>query len=139
MALVFVVIRVLLGLFFVLTGAIKLTDRISPELHAEAVDEFVKFAQVFPLIEEGIEVDPMNYLKAVGWIELIGGFLLAFGLKFMQEVSDIALSIVMMGELYSFLVLKEEFQACLPAACCLFLLLTLLYIWERDKDKQKKQ
>ncbi|XP_060703552.1 transmembrane protein 35B-like [Hemiscyllium ocellatum] len=139
MALVFVVIRVLLGLFFMLTGAIKLTDRISPELHAEAVDEFVKFAQVFPLIDEGIEVDPMNYQKAVGWIELIGGFLLAFGLKFMQEVSNIALSIVMMGAIHSLMVLKKPLYMCIPASVCLGLLLLLLYVWRRDKGKQKEE
>ncbi|XP_072357667.1 transmembrane protein 35B-like isoform X2 [Scyliorhinus torazame] len=139
MAIVFVAVRVLLGFFFMVVGATKLTDRISPTLYAEAVDEFVKFADVFPLNDVGVKLDPMDYQLVVGWIELIGGLLLAFGNKALQEISNIFLSILMMGELYSFLILKEEPFLCLPSACTLGLLLLLLYIWERDRKKQKTE
>ncbi|XP_078423106.1 transmembrane protein 35B-like isoform X1 [Cetorhinus maximus] len=139
MALVVAAVRGLLGLFFMLMGGMKLTDRISPQLYAKAVDEFEKFADVFPLNDVGIKLDPMQYLLVVGWIELIGGLVLAFGTKILQEISSIILSIIMMGELYSILILKEELYLCVPSATCLGLLLLLLYIWERDRKKQKKE
>ncbi|XP_067867317.1 transmembrane protein 35B-like isoform X4 [Heterodontus francisci] len=96
MAPVFVAVRVLLGLFFMFTGATKLTDRIFPSLYAEAVNEFVKLAAVFPLNEWGIKLEPMQCLIVVGWIELIGGLLLAIGPRILQEISNIILAVIMM-------------------------------------------
>ncbi|GCB70510.1 transmembrane protein 35B-like isoform X1 [Scyliorhinus torazame] len=139
MAIVFVAVRVLLGFFFMVVGATKLTDRISPTLYAEAVDEFVKFADVFPLNDVGVKLDPMDYQLVVGWIELIGGLLLAFGNKALQEISNIFLSILMMGAIWFLLVLKKPLYACIPASVCLAILLLLLYVWRRDKEKQKEE
>ncbi|XP_078423107.1 transmembrane protein 35B-like isoform X2 [Cetorhinus maximus] len=138
MALVVAAVRGLLGLFFMLMGGMKLTDRISPQLYAKAVDEFEKFADVFPLNDVGIKLDPMQYLLVVGWIELIGGLVLAFGTKILQEISSIILSIIMMGAIYSQLVLKKPLYMCIPASVCLGLLL-LLFVWGRDKEKQKEE
>ncbi|XP_067867314.1 transmembrane protein 35B-like isoform X2 [Heterodontus francisci] len=139
MAPVFVAVRVLLGLFFMFTGATKLTDRIFPSLYAEAVNEFVKLAAVFPLNEWGIKLEPMQCLIVVGWIELIGGLLLAIGPRILQEISNIILAVIMMGELYSILRLKEPLYLCMPAAICLGLLLLQLYIWEKEREKQKEE
>ncbi|XP_067862567.1 transmembrane protein 35B-like isoform X1 [Heptranchias perlo] len=139
MALVFVAVRVLLGLFFMLTGVMKLTDRISADLYAQAKDEFVKFAAVFPLNDLGIKIEPMHYLIAVGWIELVGGLLLAIGPRILQEICNIILAIIMMGAIYSLLMLKEPLYMCTPAAVCLGLLLLLLYVQGRDRKKQKAE
>ncbi|XP_078093930.1 transmembrane protein 35B-like [Mustelus asterias] len=139
MAIVFVAVRVLLGVFFMVVGATKLTDRISPKLYAEAVDEFAKFVDVFPLNDVGAKLEPMQYQIVVGWIEVIGGLLLAFGTKALQEISNIILSIIMMGAIYFLLVSKKPLYKCIPAIVCLGLLLLLLYVWRRDKEKQKAE
>ncbi|XP_067867313.1 transmembrane protein 35B-like isoform X1 [Heterodontus francisci] len=139
MAPVFVAVRVLLGLFFMFTGATKLTDRIFPSLYAEAVNEFVKLAAVFPLNEWGIKLEPMQCLIVVGWIELIGGLLLAIGPRILQEISNIILAVIMMGAIYSLLMLKKPLYMCMPATVCLGLLLLLLYVSQRGREKQKEE
>ncbi|CAM2104674.1 transmembrane protein 35B [Caretta caretta] len=125
MALVFPAIRVLLGLFFLLTGAVKLTDQISGELYQQLKSQFVQFADVFPLKEFGYKPEPEQYLQVVGWIEVVAGVLLAFGPQLLQEISNFVLTIVMIGAIYTLLVLKEPFSMCAPATICLGLLLLL--------------
>ncbi|XP_043915369.1 transmembrane protein 35B isoform X1 [Protopterus annectens] len=136
MAFVFTAIRVLLGLFFSFAGAVKLTDLISDEVYQQMKTQFVQFADVFPLKSFGFKPEPMQYLEAVGWIELVAGLLLAFGPRLLQEISNFVLSIIMMGAIYTLLVLKEPVAMCAPATVCLGLLL-LLNIHGRRKRKSK--
>ncbi|KFO60236.1 Uncharacterized protein ZMYM6NB, partial [Corvus brachyrhynchos] len=90
-------LRVLLGLFFFLTGALKVSDWLSADLHRHMASEFVRFAKVFPLKELGFVPEPGGYLAAVGWVEVTAGLLLAFGPQLLQEISNFILSVVMIG------------------------------------------
>ncbi|NXN46403.1 TM35B protein, partial [Rhinoptilus africanus] len=87
--------------------------------------EFVRFAQVFPLKEFGFAPEPGRYLEAVGWVEVVAGFLLAFGPQLLQEISNFVLSVIMIGALYTLLALREPLAMCAPATLCLGLLLLL--------------
>uniref|UniRef100_V9KMU0 Transmembrane protein 35B n=1 Tax=Callorhinchus milii TaxID=7868 RepID=V9KMU0_CALMI len=91
-------LRWLLGCLFMLLGLVKLTDCISADVHQHAKREFIKFAKVFPLNDLGITVDPSMYLAAVGWIEVVAGFLLTFSTGALQEISTVVLAIVMMAD-----------------------------------------
>ncbi|XP_065506781.1 transmembrane protein 35B isoform X2 [Caloenas nicobarica] len=97
MAAAFSALRVLLGLFFLLTGLVKLSELLSAELHRHMKSEFVRFAQVFPLKEFGFVPEPGWYLEVVGWVEVAAGLLLAFGPQLLQEISNFVLSVVMIG------------------------------------------
>ncbi|KAF7245692.1 Transmembrane protein 35B [Varanus komodoensis] len=178
MALLFSAIRVLLGLFFSACGAVKLTERVSGDLHLQLGEvrfpeqsgaysqvntfstraleatpplprmqkggtvlkratkmirkleqllksQFVQFADVFPLKEFGYKPEPAHYMEVVGWIEVVAGLLLAFGPQLLQELSNFVLTIVMIGAIYTLLVLKEPIAMCTPATVCLGLLLLL--------------
>ncbi|XP_035250113.1 transmembrane protein 35B-like [Anguilla anguilla] len=125
MALVFTALRVLLGVAFALSGAVKLTDQISEETHAHMSSQFVQFASVFPLRVVGVEVDPVQYLALTGWLELVCGVLLAFGPRLLQEISNLVLSVVMMVAIFTLLKLQEPLYMCCPAAVFLGLLLLL--------------
>ncbi|KAM9175606.1 transmembrane protein 35B isoform 1-T1 [Mergus octosetaceus] len=125
MAAVFAALRVLLGLFFLLAGAVKLTDRLSADVHRHMQAQFVRFAEVFPLKDFGFAPEPDPYLAAVGWVEVVAGLLLAVGPQLLQEISNFVLSIVMMGAIYTLLVLREPLAMCAPATLCLGLLLLL--------------
>ncbi|XP_005988556.1 transmembrane protein 35B [Latimeria chalumnae] len=135
MAFVFTALRVLLGLFFVLAGALKLTDQISAEVYQQLKSEFVQFADVFPLKDFGFKPKPMQYLVTVGWIEVVAGLLLAFGPRLLQEISNFVLTIVMIGALYSLIVLKEPLAKCAPATVSLGLLLLLNFRGRGRKQK----
>ncbi|NWW71369.1 TM35B protein, partial [Climacteris rufus] len=125
MAAAFTALRVLLGLFFFLTGALKVSDWLSADLHRHMASEFVRFAKVFPLKELGFVPEPGGYLAAVGWVEVAAGLLLAFGPQLLQEISNFILSIVMIGAIYTLLALREPLAMCAPATLCLGLLLLL--------------
>ncbi|XP_060114387.1 transmembrane protein 35B [Heteronotia binoei] len=137
MALIFVALRVVLGLFFVITGSVKLTDQISSEVYQQMKSQFVQFADVFPLKEFGYKPEPGRYLEVVGWAELVAGLLLAFGPQLLQEISNFVLTIIMIGAIYTLLVLKEPIAMCAPATVCLGLLL-LLNIRGRGKSAKSK-
>ncbi|NXI62697.1 TM35B protein, partial [Anseranas semipalmata] len=125
MAAVFAALRVLLGLFFLLTGAVKLSDRLSADVHRHMQEQFVRFAEVFPLRDFGLAPEPGPYLAAVGWVEAVAGLLLAFGPQLLQEISNFVLSVVMIGAIYTLLVLREPLAMWAPAPLCLGLLLLL--------------
>uniref|UniRef100_A0A8C5RXU6 Transmembrane protein 35B n=1 Tax=Laticauda laticaudata TaxID=8630 RepID=A0A8C5RXU6_LATLA len=98
---------------------------------------FVQFADVFPLKEFGYKPEPGLYMEIVGWMELIGGCLLAFGPQLLQEISNFVLTVIMIGAIYTLLVLKEPFAMCVPATVSLGLLL-LLNIRGRGKYVKSK-
>ncbi|KAK2518581.1 Zmym6nb [Columba livia] len=137
MAAAFTALRVLLGLFFVLTGLGKLSELLSAELHRHMKSEFVRFAQVFPLTEFGFTPEPGRYLEVVGWVEVVAGLLLAFGPQLLQEISNFVLSVVMIGAIYTLLVLREPLAMCAPATLCLGLLLLLNIRGHADPPKPK--
>ncbi|KAJ7304372.1 hypothetical protein JRQ81_011925 [Phrynocephalus forsythii] len=137
MALVFSALRVLLGLFFSVCGVVKVTDRIAGDVYQQMKSQFVQFADVFPLKEFGYKPDPIWYLETVGWVELVAGFLLAFGPQLLQEISNFVLTVIMIGAIYTLLVLKEPVSMCAPATVCLGLLL-LLNIRGRDRGSKAK-
>ncbi|EHB09489.1 hypothetical protein GW7_00406 [Heterocephalus glaber] len=121
MALVFVALRVLLGGFFALTGAAKLWPLSAPESE-QMKALFVQFAEVFPLKLFGYQPDPMNYQTTVGWLELLAGLLMALGPPILQEISNLFLTLLMMGAIFTLACLKECLSTCIPAIICLGLL-----------------
>lgn len=125
MALLYTVIRVLLGVFFLLAGAVKVTDHISAEVNQQMKQQFVQFAEVFPLKDLGYKPESTQYMLVVGWIEAMAGLLLAFGPQLLQEISNFVLSVIMIGAIYTLLMLREPLAMCAPATVCLGLLLLL--------------
>ncbi|XP_043430371.1 transmembrane protein 35B [Prionailurus bengalensis] len=96
MALGLAALRVLLGGFFALTGAAKLSGQISAPASEQMKALFVQFAEVFPLKVFGYQPDPMGYQEAVGWLELLAGLLLVLGPPMLQEISNLLLTLLMM-------------------------------------------
>lgn len=118
------VLRVLLGVFFALTGAAKLFQ-VSAPVSQQMRALFEQFAEVFPLKVFGYQPDPISYQTAVGWLELLAGLLLVVGPPVLQEISNVLLILLMMGAVFTLVVLKEPLSTYVPAAVCLGLLLLL--------------
>ncbi|XP_008827459.1 transmembrane protein 35B [Nannospalax galili] len=121
MELVLCALRVLLGGFFALTGAAKLFP-ISAPASEQMRALFVQFAEVFPLKLFGYQPDPINYQTAVGWLELLAGFLLVVGSPVLREISNLVLTLLMMGAIFTLAALKQSLRTCIPAFVCLGLL-----------------
>nr|XP_014719506.2 transmembrane protein 35B isoform X1 [Equus asinus] len=125
MALPLAALRVLLGGFFALTGAAKLSEQLSPPTSERMKALFVQFAEVFPLKVFCYQPDPESYQVAVGWLELLAGLLLVLGPPVLQDISNLLLTLLMMGALFTLVSLKESLNTCIPAIVCLGLLLLL--------------
>ncbi|XP_036598363.1 transmembrane protein 35B [Trichosurus vulpecula] len=126
MKLVFLGLRLLLGIFFMFTGAVKLSEcHIPAQVHAQMKAQMVKFAEVLPLEALGYNPDPEYLLIVVGWVELVSGLLLAVGPPLLQELSSILLSMLMMVTVYTLVVLRESVSTCAPPTLCLGLLFLL--------------
>ncbi|KAG7465899.1 hypothetical protein MATL_G00159120 [Megalops atlanticus] len=109
MALVYTLLRVLLGLAFAfaLAGAVKLTDLVSEDIYAQMRARFVQFASVFPLRNPTGD-------------------------------HNLVLSVVMMVAIFTLLKLHEPLFMCCPPAVFLGLLL-LLAIRERGGYRTKSK
>ncbi|XP_066573284.1 transmembrane protein 35B [Amia ocellicauda] len=126
MAVLFTLLRVLLGLFFAVTGVVKLTDRISQDTYSLMCSQFVQFAEVFPLRVVGVgggasAVPTGGRVGGAGGRPAVG----RWGLADCRRLSNFILSIVMMVALFTLLKLQQPLAMCCPAALCLGLLLLL--------------
>lgn len=121
---VLLVLRILLGVFFALTGAAKLFQ-VSAPVSQQMKALFEQFAEVFPLKVFGYQPDPISYQTAVGWLELLAGLLLVVGPPVLQEISNVLLILLMMGAVFTLVVLRESLTTYIPAVVCLGLLLLL--------------
>ncbi|KAF3422585.1 hypothetical protein E2986_13601, partial [Frieseomelitta varia] len=69
---------ILLGIFFVFVGTMKLTSHISKDLHKDLRKEYVKYAKVFPLSGTlDFKVPSKWYRRVVGSLEIICGLAMA--------------------------------------------------------------
>lgn len=58
----------------------------------------MQFAEVFPLKVFCYQPDPESYQAAVGWLELLAGLLLVLGPPVLQDISNLLLTLLMMGK-----------------------------------------
>uniref|UniRef100_A0A8C4UGS3 Transmembrane protein 35B n=1 Tax=Falco tinnunculus TaxID=100819 RepID=A0A8C4UGS3_FALTI len=112
------------GLLLFITPWHSSRSREKPQMILSS-SSFVRYAEVFPLKELGFTPEPGWYLEVVGWVEAVAGLLLAFGPQLLQEISNFILSVIMIGAIYTLLVLREPLAMCAPATLCLGLLLLL--------------
>ena len=70
-------LSILLGSFFIFLGALKITPRISRDLHKDLRTEYAKYAKVFPLAKLlDFKLPSKWYRRVVGGLEIIAGFLM---------------------------------------------------------------
>ena len=70
-------LSILLGSFFIFLGVLKITPRISKDLHKDLRTEYAKYAKVFPLAKLlDFKLPSKWYRRVVGGLEIIAGFLM---------------------------------------------------------------
>ena len=70
-------LSILLGSFFIFLGILKLTPRISRDLHKDLRTEYAKYAKVFPLAKLlDFKLPSKWYRRVVGGLEIMAGFLM---------------------------------------------------------------
>ena len=82
-------LSILLGSFFIFLGVLKITPRISRDLHKDLRTEYAKYAKVFPLAKlMEFKLPSKWYRRVVGGLEIVAGFLMV-KLKFNNKLRNI--------------------------------------------------
>ena len=70
-------LSVLLGAFFIFLGVLKITPKISRDLHKDLRTEYAKYAKVFPFAKLfDFKLPSKWYRRVVGGLEIFGGLLM---------------------------------------------------------------
>ena len=71
-------LSILLGAFFIFLGVLKITPRISKDLHKDLRTEYAKYAKVFPFLKSTFDVKLPSkwYRRVVGGTEISAGLIM---------------------------------------------------------------
>jgi len=87
---------------FAISGFMKLSPAISPEVHNKMVDDFHKFYPVNPLVEHKIiQSTPDNYRLVIGATEIVCAILLLIGPSALVSLAYLVLAVIMVGAAYT--------------------------------------
>ncbi|XP_075233317.1 putative acetylcholine receptor chaperone [Lycorma delicatula] len=146
-------LSVLLGIFFIFVGTMKLTSIVSKDLHKDLRKEYVKYAKVFPLTEMlDFKVPAKWYRRVIGSLEIVCGLAMAFiPINAVKQGANIVLLLLMMMAVYSHYMVNDKFERIAPALVFFFMLMGRMVIdWQLRRKlettagtngdlKQKKQ
>ncbi|KAK0172051.1 hypothetical protein PV328_005420 [Microctonus aethiopoides] len=123
-------LSLLLGIFFIFVGTMKVTSYLSKDLHKDLRKEYVKYAKVFPLSELlNFKVPSKWYRRVVGSLEIICGLAMAtIPNRKIKNTSNTILLCLMLMAVYSHYRLNDKLERTAPALVFLFMLTGRLVI-----------
>ncbi|XP_034936033.1 transmembrane protein 35A [Chelonus insularis] len=123
-------LSILLGIFFIFVGTIKVTSYLNKDLHKDLRKEYVKYAKVFPLAELlNFKVPSKWYRRVVGSLEIISGLAMAIiPNRKIKNVANVILLSLMLLAVYSHYRLNDKLERTAPALVFLFMLMGRLVI-----------
>nr|CAG4644451.1 EOG090X0IKQ [Lepidurus arcticus] len=130
-------LSVILGLFFVFVGVMKVAPYISRELHKDLRKDYVKYAKVFPLAQTLVfKVSPKWYRRTVGGLEILCGLILTLiPYAKAKQVANVILIILMIGAVYSHYMVDDRFERMAPALVFFFMLTCRLVVdWQLSRE-----
>ncbi|CAB3388078.1 Hypothetical predicted protein [Cloeon dipterum] len=150
-------LSILLGLFFIFVGIMKITPKLSKDLHKDLRKEYVRYSKVFPLAQTlDFKVPSKWYRRVVGSLEVVCGLALTF-IPFarVKQGANIILVVLMLMAVYSHYMVNDKFERIAPALVFFFMLVCRLVVdWQlrrkellkleaaataNGEDKQNKQ
>ncbi|KAI4465249.1 spinal cord expression protein 4 [Holotrichia oblita] len=110
-------LSVLLGLFFIFVGFIKLSSYVSKDLHKDLRKEYVKYAKVFPFAEMlDLKIPSKWYRRAVGSLEIICGLAMVIIPNHkIKNGANICLLILTLMAVYSHYMVADKLERTAPA------------------------
>lgn len=134
-------LSILLGLFFVFVGTLKLTPHISKDLYKDLRTEYVKYAKVFPLTALfGIKIPSKWYRRTVGMLEIVCGLAMALiPYHKVKNVANVTLLVLMLLGIYQHWMVNDPFERSGPALVFTFMLGGRLVVWYQTSRKEAEQ
>jgi len=130
-------LSILLGIFFIFLGIIKVTAYVDKDLHKDMRKEFVKYAKVFPLSQTlAFKIPSKWYRRSVGGLEIICGAMLAFFPNAqVKRATNAVLLLLTILSVYSHLLVDEKFERTAPALVFFFMLTCRLVVEFQNERK----
>ncbi|XP_020800065.1 transmembrane protein 35A [Drosophila serrata] len=124
-------LSVLLGLFFIFVGTLKLTPHISKDLYKDLRTEYVKYAKVFPLTALfGVKIPSKWYRRTVGILEIVCGLAMALiPYHKVKNAANVTLLVLMLLGIYQHWMVSDPFERSGPALVFTFMLGGRLVVW----------
>ncbi|KYB27569.1 novel acetylcholine receptor chaperone [Tribolium castaneum] len=124
-------LSILLGLFFIFVGFIKLSSYISKDLHKDLRKEYVKYAKVFPFSEAlDFKIPSKWYRRTVGTLEIVCGIAMAFVPNHkVKNGANLCLLLLTLMAVYSHYMVADKLERTAPALVFLFMLSGRLVVY----------
>jgi len=133
---------VLLGLFFIFLGVLKITPAISRDLHKDIRTEYAKYAKVFPLVKTlQLKLPSKWYRRVVGGTEIFSGLLLLLvpGRR-VKNAGNILLMATKILNLYTHWAINDKFERMAPSLVFFFMLVCRMVVdWQFAKQEKLEQ
>ncbi|XP_055533075.1 novel acetylcholine receptor chaperone [Wyeomyia smithii] len=131
-------LSILLGLFFIFIGLMKLTPHISKELHRDLRRNYVKYAKVFPFSSLfDFKLPSKWYRRSVGGLEVFCGLaMVLIPSHKVKNVANVTLLMLMFLAVYSHYMVSDPFERCGPALVFTFMLIGRLVIWYQASRRE---
>ncbi|XP_064541689.1 novel acetylcholine receptor chaperone isoform X1 [Drosophila montana] len=131
-------LSILLGLFFIFVGTLKLTPHISKDLYKDLRTEYVKYAKVFPLTALfGVKIPSKWYRRTVGILEIVCGLAMALiPYHKIKNVANVLLLLLMLLGIYQHWMVSDPFERSGPALVFTFMLGGRLVVWYQTSRKE---
>merc|ERR1712117_500932 len=129
-ALVIRSLNILLGIFYIFLGLLKITPNIIRDLHKDLRSEYAKYAKVFPFAKSlGYKVPSKWYRRGGGGVEIFCGLvLLLIPNRKVKKVANIVLLLTKVLNLYSHFAIEDLFERMAPTLVC-----RMVVDWQFDK------
>jgi len=135
-ALVIRSLNILLGIFYIFLGLLKITPNIIRDLHKDLRSEYAKYAKVFPFAKSlGYKVPSKWYRRSVGGVEIVCGLvLLLVPNRKLKKLANIVLLLTKVLNLYSHFAIEDLFERMAPTLVFFFMLVCRMVVdWQYDK------
>jgi len=135
-------LNILLGIFFIFLGIIKLSPIISKELHKDLRTEYAKYAKVFPFAKAlQIKVPSKWYRRSIGGTEILAGLLLLLiPSRRWKNLGNVLLILTKIVNMYAHFSINDQFERMAPNLVFTFMLVCRLIVdWQFYKNQEEEQ
>ena len=138
-------LSILLGAFFVFLGLLKITPKISKDLHKDLRTEYAKYTKSFPLSKTlDFKMPSKWYRRSVGGAEIFCGLILmCVPSRRVKNVANVLLVLVKTLNVYSHWAINDEFERTAPTLVFLLMLGCRLVVdWQvakRDLEEKEEE
>ncbi|QQP54240.1 Transmembrane protein 35like [Caligus rogercresseyi] len=133
-------LSILLGAFFIFLGTLKITPKISRDLHKDLRTEYAKYAKVFPFIKTlEVKLPSKWYRRSVGALEIFCGIIMsALPHRKSKNIANILLLGLKTLNVYSHWAINDAFERTAPSLVFFLMLCCRLVVdWQLSKKKKE--